>query len=654
MKWKLSVRARLILAFVLILLVPSLSIGMFSYDTAKGIVQEEIYSATEASVMLLDDKISGMVSDSKSNVEFLAGSVLDLVEKGQDHSEIFDLLNRFQFTHPELASTYIGTKEGAMIQAPKFKTDLGFDPRKREWYTLALDKKGDVVTTPPYRDALTGKEVVTISRAIDNGNGVVAVDLDLKKLMAMTNQVKVGTNGYIIILDQTGKYVVHPTLPLGSEAKEVWMDEVYGQISGRHHYMLNGESKDMAYTTNEETGWKIAGMMLTEEYGEASQPIFRTTFIIVTAAVIIGAVVIFFIIRSIFNPLQRLMRAANRVSKGDLTVKIDSRSNDEFGKLSYSFDTMTNSLRGVINEVTDTSMHLSSSSQELAAASEQSAQASQYTAESMNQLAVGSETQVSNMNEAEGIVQEITVGAKQIAGGSQTVSHAALESSDMVEEGNRSIQRAIQQMESINSSVSGMGQSMKDLSGQTQKINDIVKAITGIAEQTNLLALNASIEAARAGEHGRGFAVVASEVRKLAEQSSTMAKEIAETIKHIQSEMQKSVRNSEQSVSEVSLGIEVMHEAGAAFERIEQAVQIVATQIQEVSASAQQMSVGTEEMSGYMQEVKSVTLKMAEGTQTVSATTEEQLASMQEISNSAEELSRMAERLEESISKFKL
>ena len=50
------------------------------------------------------------------------------------------------------------------------------------------------------------------------------------------------------------------------------------------------------------------------------------------------------------------------------------------------------------------------------------------------------------------------------------------------------------------------------------------RQIINIAQQTNLLALNASIEAARAGESGRGFAVVAEEVRKLAEESSLVAK----------------------------------------------------------------------------------------------------------------------------------
>ena len=89
------------------------------------------------------------------------------------------------------------------------------------------------------------------------------------------------------------------------------------------------------------------------------------------------------------------------------------------------------------------------------------------------------------------------------------------------------------------------------LSNTTRDIEQMFGIINSIAKQTNLLALNATIEAARAGDAGRGFAVVAEEVSKLANQSSSVTKDIQESvvaIRHV----------SEQTVSSISRILNVL------------------------------------------------------------------------------------------------
>lgn len=369
---------------------------------------------------------------------------------------------------------------------------------------------------------------------------------------------------------------------------------------------------------------------------------------------IIACIITIWMIRRRTKPITILIEYAQAIAKGDLSVKnVETKNNDEIGELSKALNFMAKNLREVIQQVSSSAEHVATSSEDLHQIAMQTNHATEQISITMGQMALSVDKQTQSVEETSQTVKEISEGVYQIANNAQNVTATAKNASEKATEGGHAIKTAVQQMNSIQETVTGLAQAVKGLGVRSEEIGQIVEVITGIAAQTNLLALNAAIEAARAGENGRGFAVVADEVRKLAEQSAGSAKQISMLISAIQDETSKAVGSMEVVSKEVASGIGIVNTAGGSFENIEESINKVSEQIQSVSTAVQQMVAGTEQMVRSMQLITDVAELAASGTQQVSAATDEQLASMQEISASASILANMADELQIIIRKFK-
>ncbi|MDD1501648.1 methyl-accepting chemotaxis protein [Lysinibacillus sp. CNPSo 3705] len=391
-----------------------------------------------------------------------------------------------------------------------------------------------------------------------------------------------------------------------------------------------------------------------ESKAKASQGI--TTSLIISIVLGILFVVLGFIgVRKyLISPIEKLKLAVQRAEAGELNFSVDYDSKDELGILTSSFSQMIAHLRELIGQVKTSSEQLAAFSVELAASAEQTSEASEHIASVTLEVASGSDDQVRTTIETSDIVDHIVQDVQTIARNSTNVSDAAIQAEQLSVDGNDIINTAVQQMNSIQTSIDSLGGVIRGLGERSAEIGQIVEVITGIAAQTNLLALNAAIEAARAGEHGKGFAVVSEEVRKLAEESSISAQRISELIIGIQTETNKAVDSMQFTTHEVETGINNVNIAGGSFEKIKHAINEVSVQIQEVSSSVQQIVVGAHQMTKSMEQISGIAQSSAEGTQNISAATEEQLASMEEITASTSAISKMAEDLHEKTNMFKV
>lgn len=647
-----NMKVKLILAFAFILVIPAISIGLISYMTAKDAVEHEVLAGIGENLDLLNLTIDNTIEPKIHDIDVLSETVAALFE-GESSPELRGILNQYVNLHQEAQIIYVGTQEGLFVQEPKTDMPVDYDPRKRDWYKEAMERKGEVVISEPYISASTGDMVVTLSKMLKDGSGVIGVDLDLSYLQKLTNQVKIGKEGYALILDKNRTYIAHPTSNAGGKAEESFYNKMFEKEKGQFSYELAGKNKIMGFVTNEMTGWKIGGNLYSSEISDAAESIFHNTVIVIVVALVIGALMVLFIIKSIIKPIRALKEKAITISQGDLTEHIEIHSTDEIGQLGKAFNEMQESLSGLVQEVDQHAEQVAASAEELTASAEQTTSATEQVSASIQEVASGAENQTNGLDQNAQFLAKTSESISLIADHSMHVAELAHHTTRQAEIGGQAVANTVTQMNSIHNSVTESNTMIKSLSERSKEVRSILDVITGIADQTNLLALNAAIEAARAGEHGKGFAVVADEVRKLAEQSQSSAKQIHEIVQGIQEDTESSVQIMARVMDDVQAGVEVSHEAIEKFNLILDSTKEITPEMEEISSMSQRISAAIQEITITANELSTVAQNNAATSEEVAASTEEQLASMEEITASAKSLSSMAEELNQLISKFK-
>ncbi|MBW7474738.1 HAMP domain-containing protein [Paenibacillus oenotherae] len=367
---------------------------------------------------------------------------------------------------------------------------------------------------------------------------------------------------------------------------------------------------------------------------------------------ILGAIGAFVIVRTVLRPFHRLVENAKAVAEGNLTLEVEAGRKDEIGQLAESFQGVAIQLREVVSHISELSDTVVNTSQELSSNTEYCTDMVVGIADSIQHISLGSETIAESARGNMLMLEEVSRGMEHIAESSQTLAGEMAEAALQASDGTQLIDQAISQMKTIFETTVVSTEAVVQMDQRTEEIDRVTVIMTEIAGQINLLSLNAAIEAARAGEYGRGFAVVADEIRKLADQSSSFAREIAETVAHIRSGSIESRRAMNQVMVEVESGTEIVTGAGQSFHQIVQLTEQVSYKVQEVSSVTQQVSASAEQILGSVRETVTITEVALAGTKEIAACSEEQLTAMEESQQSARFLKEQAKQLKGRIDAF--
>ena len=349
--------------------------------------------------------------------------------------------------------------------------------------------------------------------------------------------------------------------------------------------------------------------------------------IIILSLSIVALVSLKIILAIVVNNSAKFLRQnLNLIVNGQLNINIRRSRIRAINLIAEKINEYLEKIRNLVGQYVNLSERTTKESQSMKEQSESLKVTSGEIASTIQNIAEAVNDQAESTSKVRDNMEVFIQGAENIYENAKVSLEVAEGSKTIVEESFEIFGEAFRKVEEIKDYNDKVLEDMMRLDKSIRQISAITEAVEAIASQTHLLALNASIEAARAGEAGRGFAVVAGEVSKLADDSSSSAKEINDLVGEIIKEINGLTENIKIQTEVISNNViyanKALEKSSDINNAVDKNIQAVDTIVNLTKGQRNQV----EEINNAIAIINDATQQNAAVSEEISASTEEQLS----------------------------
>ncbi|HAS62388.1 MAG TPA: methyl-accepting chemotaxis protein [Vibrio sp.] len=632
----LSIKQKVVAGITFAVLASTIIMGVMAQRQARNVLEHRLIDIELPSML---DQISDQVDREVSQLLLAAEQVAnnEFIKQAVDTTDITpevetllvkelnNVRRQYNLNDASVANRntgYYWNQQGFLRQLNQQQDDwfFGFtQSSKATSVSIFQEANGDVKMFANYQ--------------LRNGLTMSGLSKSMDDMVSLLNNFQIEKTGFVFLTDASGAIKIHRDQRnadaslaqlYGSKSSQLLSQSSFNMIEADY----DGQRVFVASTYVPSMNWFVIGVVPVDEVfadlSEVAQQMMMTTLVIAGLFITMGII----LANSITSPIRAIAARFSDLGKGDgdLSQRIEVKSNDEIGQLSQGFNGFIEKIHDSMKEVASTSSALQSAADTVSNKA--------HTTHDNSQLQRDQTIQVVTA------INQMGVTISEIASNAATAAETATRASGNTEVGQNVVHKAKDAISRLASDIESTGQVVGQLASTTQEIGSILDVIRDISEQTNLLALNAAIEAARAGEQGRGFAVVADEVRNLASRTADSTEEIQKMINQLQSD-------AKDAVTAMATGKSLTNEGVSSADEAVEALINISNRIHDISDRNTQVATATEEQSTVVHTIN-------HNIEEINAINVATTGTAEELALASSELKELSQRLDNLVGSFKL
>lgn len=372
----LSIKYKLIIAFLGIIIFISTSLGYYSYVSSSNIIEKEISSTTLADTKQVSRDINFLQKDINDLSTFIC---LDPQIQSFIHSNNSipqNISNRtyhpndtqFQSLASLLASkdyiSYIGiynnngskyylSNDGSsgisdyeLVKSTSIYNEAKALRGKPLWLSLS-DEKQIFITDNKHPKIVMCRTIIDTNTYKESGFMFICINISTLEHNYLNNLSS--KDRAILLLDNNNDIVA-----CNNSDNITGIQEFLPNITereGQQKLSINNKKILLTYSTIEQTSWKVAYIVSFNDVLNGIRKIIPVTLLVTICCLIVSMIIALLISYILTSPIKKLLSSMKRVKTGNFKEKVNLKYMDEIGLLGLEYNDMIDNINNLIDKV---------------------------------------------------------------------------------------------------------------------------------------------------------------------------------------------------------------------------------------------------------------------------------------------------------------